>query len=87
MKKSHNFKIKEVLYFDTYRLFLTEEKEGKETMYYSYLQNISYGIISMLVGMSKKSISFKEFKAICLNNLYEDIKIYEEMYEDINEYE
>lgn len=80
MKKANIFKIKDILYFDTYRLFLTEEKEENATMYYSYLQNTRYGIISMMVGMSKKSTSYKEFKTICLNNLYEDILIYENMY-------
>lgn len=82
MKNKNKFKIKDIIYFDNYRLFLTEEKEEKEVMYYSYLQNVGYGIISMLVGMSKKSIKYKEFKEIALNNLYDDIEIYKEMHED-----
>ena len=82
MKNKNKFKIKDIIYIDKYRLFLTEEKEEKEVMYYSYLQNVGYGIISMLVCMSKKSTKYKEFKEIALNNLYEDIEIYKEMYED-----
>lgn len=82
MKKSHKVKLKEVLYFDTYRLFLTEEKEEQELIYYAYLQNTSYGIISMMFGFPKKSTNFKEFKEICLNCLDEYILDYKEEYED-----
>ena len=82
MKNKNKFKIKDIIYIGNYRLFLTEEKEEKEVMYYSYLQNVGYGIISMLVGMSKKSTKYKEFKEIALNNLYDDIEIYKEMHED-----
>lgn len=82
MKNRNKFKIKEVLYFGQYRLFLTEEKEEKGTMYYAYLQNISYGIISMLFGFPKKSTKFEEFKKICLNCVDEYILSYKEDYED-----
>ena len=82
MKNKNKFKIKEVLYFDNYRLFLTEEKEENDILYYAYLQNISYGIISMMFGFPKKSTKFEEFKKICLNCLDEYILTYKEDYED-----
>ena len=77
MKKIKNLKIKDVIYFGEYRLFLTEEKEEKGTMYHSYLQNISCGIISSLFGYPKKSVKFEEFKKICLNCLDEYTKFEE----------
>lgn len=82
MKNRNKFKVKDVLYFGKYRLILTEEKEKDEIMYYYYLQNIEYGIISMQVGMTKKSTKYKDFKEIILNDVAEDIRIYREEYED-----
>ena len=82
MKNRNKFKVKDVLYFGKYRLILTEEKEKDEIMYYYYLQNIEYGIISMQVGMTKKSTKYKDFKEIILNDVAEDIQIYREEYED-----
>ena len=82
MKNRNKFKIKDVIYFGKYRLILTEEKEKNDVMYYYYLQNIEYGIISMQVGMIKKTIKYRDFKEIVLNSIDEDIQIYREAYED-----
>lgn len=82
IKNRNKFKVKDVIYFGKYRLILTQEKEKNEIMYYYYLQNIEYGIISMQVGMTKKSTKYNEFKEIILNSVDEDIKIYKECYED-----
>ena len=82
MKKIKNLKIKDVIYFGKYRLILTEEKEKNVVMYYYYLQNIEYGIISTQLGMSKKAIKYKDFKEIVLGAVDEDIQIYKESYED-----
>lgn len=82
MKNKNKFKLKEVAYFGEYRLFLTEEKEEQETIYCAYLQNIHYGIISMMFGFPKKSTKFEEFKKICLNCLDEYILTYKAEYED-----
>lgn len=82
MKNKNKFKIKEVLYFDNYRLFLTEENEENDILYYAYLQNISYGIISMMFAFHKNSTKFKEFKKICLNCVAEYILDYKEDFED-----
>lgn len=82
MKKIKNLKIKDVIYFGKYRLILTEEKEGQEVMWYYYLQNIEYGIISAQLAMSKKSTKYKDFKEIVLGAVDEDIQIYKESYED-----
>lgn len=82
MKNKNKFKIKDVIYFGKYRLILTEEKEKDDIMYYYYLQNIEYGIISMQVGMIKNTIKYKDFKEIVLNSIDEDIQIYQEAYED-----
>lgn len=82
MKNRNKFKIKDIIYFDKYRIILTEEKEGQEVMWYYYLQNIEYGIISTQLGMNKNSIKYKDFKEIMLNSIDEDIQIYQELYED-----
>lgn len=82
MKNKNKFKIKEVLYFGKYRLILTEEKEKDDILYYYYLQNIEYGIISMQIGMLKKSIKYKDFKKIVLDSVDEYIQTYKAMYED-----
>lgn len=82
MKKIKNLKIRDVIYFGKYCLILTEEKEKNGVMYYYYLQNIEYKIISMQLGMSKKEIKYKDFKEIVLGAVDEDIQIYKESYED-----
>lgn len=82
MKNKNKFKIKDVIYFDKYRIILTEEKEGQEVMWYYYLQNIEYGIISAQLAMSKKSTKYKDFKEIVLGAIDEDIEFYQEEYED-----
>ena len=82
MKNRNKFKIKDVIYFGKYRLILTEEKEGKEVLYYYYLQNIEYGIISAQLAMNKKSTKYNDFKEIVLAAIDEDIENYQEVYED-----
>lgn len=82
MKNKNKFKIKDVIYFGKYRIILTEEKEGKEVLYYYYLQNIEYGIISTQLAISKKATKYKDFKEIVLGAIDEDIQIYQESYED-----
>ena len=82
MKNKNKFKIKDIIYFGKYRMILTEEKEGKEVMYYYYLQNIEYGIISTQLAMRKKATKYKDFKEIVLAAIDEDIQIYQEAYED-----
>lgn len=82
MKNRNKFKIKDIIYFDKYRIILTEEKEGQEVMWYYYLQNIEYGIISTQLAMSKKSTKYKDFKEIVLDAIDEDIEFYQEEYED-----
>ena len=82
MKNRNKFKIKDIIYIDKYRIFLTEEIENNEVLYYYYLQNIGYGIISMQIGMAKKSTKYKDFKQMVLNNIIEDIEIYQDAYED-----
>ena len=82
MKNRNKFKIKDVIYFGKYRIILTEEKEKSATMYYYYLQNIEYGIISTQLAMSKKSTKYKDFKEIVLCSIDEDIEFYQEEYED-----
>lgn len=82
MKNRNKFKIKEIIYIGKYRLFLTEEREKDDIMYYYYLQNIEYGIISMQIGMMKKSIKYKDFKKIVLDSVDEYIQTYKEEYED-----
>ena len=82
MKNRNKFKIKDVIYFGKYRLILTEEKEKSATMYYYYLQNIEYGIISAQLAMTKKSTKYKDFKEIVLGAIDEDIEMYQELYED-----
>ena len=82
MKNRNKFKIKDIIYFGKYRLILTEEKEKNEVMYYYYLQNIEYGIISMQVGMIKNTIKYKDFKEIVLNSIDEYIETYKALYED-----
>ena len=64
MKSRNKFKIKDIIYIGKYRLILTEEKEKDDILYYYYLQNIEYGIISMQIGMLKKSIKYKDFKKL-----------------------
>lgn len=82
MKNKNKFKIKDVIYFGKYRVILTEEKEGKEVLYYYYLQNIEYGIISTELVLSKKATKYKDFKEIVLGAIDEDIENYKEVYED-----
>ena len=64
MKSRNKFKIKDIIYIGKYRLILTEEKEKDDILYYYYLQNIEYVIISMQIGMLKKSIKYKDFKKL-----------------------
>lgn len=82
MKSRNKYKIKDIIYIGKYRLFLTEEREKDDIMYYYYLQNIEYGIISMQFGMSKKSIKYREFKEIVFGSVDEYIQTYKEEYED-----
>lgn len=82
MKNKNKFKIKDVIYFGKYRLILTEEREKDDIMYYYYLQNIEYGIISMQFGMTKNSTKYREFKKIVLCSVDEYIQTYKEEYED-----
>ena len=82
MKNKNKFKIKDVIYFGKYRVILTEEREKDDIMYYYYLQNMEYGIISMQFGMSKKSIKYTEFKEIVFGSVDEYIQTYKEEYED-----
>ena len=82
MKSRNKFKIKDIIYIGKYRLFLTEEKEKDDILYYYYLQNIEYGIISMQIGMLKKSIKYKDFKKIVLDSVDVYIQTYKAMYED-----
>ena len=82
MKNKNKFKIKDIIYIGKYRLFLTEEREKDDIMYYYYLQNIEYGIISMQFGMIKKSIKYREFKEIVLGSVDEYIQTYKAMHED-----
>ena len=82
MKNKNKFKIKDVIYFGKYRLILTEEREKDDIMYYYYLQNIEYGIISMQFGMTKKSTKYREFKEIVLCSVDEYIQTYKALYED-----
>ena len=82
MKNRNKFKIKDVIYFGKYRLILTEEREKDDIMYYYYLQNIEYGIISMQFGMTKKSTKYREFKEIVLASVDEYIQTYKALYED-----
>lgn len=82
MKNRNKFKIKDIIYFGKYRLILTEEREKDDIMYYYYLQNIEYGIISMQFGMTKKSTKYREFKEIVLASVDEYIQTYKALYED-----
>ena len=82
MKNRNKFKIKDVIYFGKYRLILTEEKEKSEVMWYYYLQNIEYCVISTQLAMTKKSTKYKDFKEIVLGAIDEDIENYKEAYED-----
>lgn len=82
MKNRNKFKVKDVIYFGKYRLILTEEREKDDIMYYYYLQNIEYGIISIQFGMTKKSTKYREFKEIVLASVDEYIQTYKALYED-----
>lgn len=82
MKNKNKFKIKDVIYFGKYHIILTEEKEKNATMYYYYLQNMEYAIISTQLAMAKKSTKYKDFKEIVLGAIDEDIEFYQEKYED-----
>lgn len=50
--------------------------------YECYLQNKNYGIIALMFGLPKKQNSLNETIIICNNNIEEEIKTYQDLYED-----
>lgn len=63
---------------DTYFIYIVETKYG----YGCYLQNINYGIISLMFGLPKEQNNLEETIEIVRYNLKEQIAIYKRMYEE-----
>ena len=61
-----------------YLIYLIDENDS----YDFYLQNVKYGIISLIFGLKKTDTTLKETINIVETNLEDYIKIYQNLYED-----
>ena len=81
MKEVKNDVIKKFEYNvnnDTYFIYIIETKYG----YGCYLQNINYGIISLMFGLPKEQNKLEEIIEIVKYNLGDEIAIYKKEYEE-----
>ena len=77
MKEIKNDIIKTFMYND-YEIYI------KDTLYtYElYIQNINYGVISLMVGLPKENYTLEQVIELLGFNLEEEIETYKELYED-----
>ena len=64
--------------YKDYIVYIIDEDFG----YGCYIQNVGYGIISLMFGLPKNQNTFEETKQIVKDNLEDQIKIYKRLYED-----
>ena len=71
---------KEVKVFEykDYIIYIFDEDFG----YGCYIQNVGYGIISLMFGLPKNQNTLEETIEIVKSNLEEQIEIYKRLYED-----
>lgn len=77
MKEIKN-KVLKTFEHDNYLIYLIDENDS----YGFYMQNVSYGIISLIFGFKKAENTLKDTINMVESNLDNYIQIYKNLYED-----